>query len=385
MTGRPRKVVFITGTRADFGKMKTLIAAVDGMDEYECTVFATGMHTQELYGYTIGEVVKAGFSNVHAFINQTADEPMDLILAKTVEGLSHFVQQFSPDLIVIHGDRVEALAGATVGALRNILVAHIEGGELSGTVDELIRHAVSKLSHLHFVANDEAAGRLRQMGEKPESIFVIGSPDIDVMDSGDLPSIDKAKAYYDITFDRYAIAIFHPVTTELDEMPDQAREFVDALIEAEHNYVLIYPNNDVGVAFILNEYRRLKSNPKFKIFPSVRFEYFLSFLKNATYIVGNSSAGIREAPFYGRPTVNVGSRQKNRFTNPSIFDTAAEKASILEGIERAVAAKGIPRSKHFGRGDSLKHFLEALSSDKIWNYPRQKQFVDIPPRPTESQ
>src|SRR6266705_1787677 len=126
---------------------------------------------------------------------------MDLVLANTVQGLGHFVREFPQDLIVVHGDRVETLAGAIVGALRNILVAHIEGGEVSGTVDELIRHAVSKLSHLHFVANTEFAERLVQMGENEDSVFVIGSPEIDIMLSENLPGLEEVRKHYEIPLD----------------------------------------------------------------------------------------------------------------------------------------------------------------------------------------
>jgi len=379
--GKRRKILFVSGTRADYGKTKTLIAAVDAKDAYECIVFATGMHTLEQYGYTINELEKAGHSNLFAHINQTAGEPMELILANTVDGLSRFVEQRKPDLIVVHGDRVETLAGAIVGALRNILVAHIEGGEISGTVDELIRHSVSKLAHLHFVANDEAQARVCQMGERPDSVFVIGSPDMDVMVSDTLPGLDETKKYYGLLFDDYAIAVFHPVTTELETLPDQARNFVDALIESGRDYVVVYPNNDAGTSFIMNEYRRLRGNPRFRVFPSIRFEFFLTLLKNALYMVGNSSAGVREAPFYGRPSVNVGTRQQNRFSHVSIFNTAADKDAIVDGMERALAAGAFPAIEHFGRGDSMARFMEILESNKIWDVSRQKQFVDIPPTP----
>src|SRR5205085_11819583 len=139
------------------------------------------------------EIERCGFANLHAFENHTHETTMDLTLAKTIEGLSFYVKDCNPDMIVIHGDRVEALAGAIVGSLNNILVAHIEGGEVSGTIDELIRHAVSKLSHAHFVANDEARERLLQMGERDDSVFIIGSPDMDAMSSETLPSFEEVQ------------------------------------------------------------------------------------------------------------------------------------------------------------------------------------------------
>ena len=166
------------------------------------------MHLQKEYGYNLIEIERCNFKNVHAFENHTHETTMDLTLAKTIEGFSSYCKKINPDLIVIHGDRVETLAGAIVGSLNNILVAHIEGGELSGTVDELIRHSVTKLSHIHFVSNHEAAKRLTQMGEMKSSIFTIGSPDIDIMSSDDLPPLEIVKNYYQINFDQYAIVMF---------------------------------------------------------------------------------------------------------------------------------------------------------------------------------
>src|SRR6476660_8536687 len=204
-----RKILFLTGTRADFGKIKSLIQILENSEDFEVYVFVTGMHLLKEYGYTLVEIERCGFGNIHTFYNHTHESTMDLTLSKTIEGLSAYVKTVNPDMIVIHGDRVETLAGAIVGSLNNILVAHIEGGELSGTVDELIRHSVTKLSHIHFVSNDGAAKRLIQMGEMKSSVYTIGSPDVDIMFSGDLPDLQTAKAYYEIEFDNYAVAMFH--------------------------------------------------------------------------------------------------------------------------------------------------------------------------------
>ena len=148
-----KKILFLSGTRADFGKIKSLINIVENDADFQVFVFVTGMHLQQEYGYTVIEIERCNFSNVHKFENHTNETTMDLTLAKTIQGLSEYVKICKPDLIVIHGDRVEALAGAIVGSLNNILVAHIEGGEVSGTIDELIRHSTSKMSHIHFVSN----------------------------------------------------------------------------------------------------------------------------------------------------------------------------------------------------------------------------------------
>ncbi len=371
-----KNIVFLTGTRADFGKVKSLIHAVEDHEAYTPYVFVTGMHLMEAYGYTLLEVERCGFSHIHTFENHTHETTMDLTLSKTIEGFSSYIKTIQPDLIVIHGDRVEALAGAIVGSLNNILVAHIEGGELSGTIDELIRHSVSKLSHVHYTSNDEAKQRLIQMGELPESIFTIGSPDIDVMFSDNLPSLEVAKSYYEIDYDNYALVLYHPVTTEVHQIEEDAKQFVEALTQSEKNYVVIYPNNDLGSQMILKAYETLAANSRFRIFPSLRFEYFLTLLKNADCIIGNSSAGIREAPYYGVPSINIGSRQNNRAIQPSVVNCNSKTNDILKAIED-IKSVAFDEVQNFGTGDSTSKFMESLSLDALWNLNHQKQFKDI--------
>jgi UDP-N-acetylglucosamine 2-epimerase (hydrolysing) len=372
-----KKILFLTGTRADFGKIKSLISTLENNQEFEVFVFVTGMHLQKEYGYTLIEIERCNFKNIHAFQNHTDETTMDLTLAKTIEGFSSYCKKINPDLIVIHGDRVETLAGAIVGSLNNILVAHIEGGELSGTVDELIRHSVTKLSHIHFVSNDEAAKRLLQMGEIKSSIFTIGSPDIDIMFSDNLPTQESVKEYYQIHFDQYAIVMFHPVTTEDKQMKQYADDFVASLLAVEENFVVIYPNNDLGSRHIIEAFQKLKDNPKFRIFPSIRFEYFLVLLKNAKFIIGNSSAGIREAPYYGIPIINIGTRQQNRTLNADIINVDYQKENIIKALHSVINHKISPTANDFGKGNSAEFFLNSLLSSKIWEINHQKKFKNI--------
>jgi len=372
-----KKILFITATRADFGKLKPLMHAVNNSSRFEPLIFVTGMHTLSRYGLTQIEVQKAGFKNIYVFMNQIEGEPMELVLANTIIGLSRYVREYKPDLIVVHGDRVETLAGAIVGAIKNILVAHIEGGEKSGTIDELIRHSVSKLSHIHFVANEEAAERLKQLGENPENVYVIGSPDIDVMLSSGLPTLEVVKAYYEITFDKYGIAILHPVTTELESLNSQANEFVSALLDTRRNYVVIYPNNDEGCTEIFKAYERLKDNPCIRMLPSMRFEYFLTLLKHADFIIGNSSSGIREAPVYGIYTIDIGSRQKNRFSHKSILNIDCRKSAIIEAVEKIYTQPSLKPNTYFGDGKSTQRFISALENESLWLTPNQKEFLDV--------
>ena len=280
-------------------------------------------------------------------------------------------------MIVIHGDRVESLAGAIVGSVNNILVTHIEGGELSGTIDELIRHSTSKLSHLHFVSNRIAKERLIQMGEIADSIFVIGSPDIDIMFSKKLPNLKEVKSYYQIPFEKYALVMFHPVTTEMKNIEKHVKNFVSALLDDSHNYIIIFPNNDLGSSVILKGYERLKNNSRFKIFPSLRFEYFLTLLKNAQFIIGNSSAGVREAPYYSLPIINIGTRQKNRDIQADIINTNYSKKEISKSLKKIDKYRVIKTSNNFGKGNSAKLFLKLLLKKTVWKLNHQKQFQDL--------
>ena len=370
-----KKIVFLSGTRADFGKLKSLIEILRNNDMFEVHIFVTGMHMDKKYGYTVHEIEKCGYENIFKYINNDAGSSMDLMLSRTIEGFAKYIHLIEPDLIVVHGDRLEALAGATVGAFNNILVAHIEGGELSGTIDELIRHAVSKLSHTHFVANHEAKMRLQQMGEVSDNIYVIGSPDMDAMKSDSLPSLQEVLSYYEIPFEKYAVSMFHPVTTEFDKMDAYAESYTSALEESGCNYIVIYPNNDNGSDFILTKLKRLEKNSAFKVFPSVRFEAFLSMLENAEFIVGNSSAGIREAPVYGVPTVNVGTRQNGRTINRNIIHTGYAKEQIIVGINKALTST-VPKTSLFGSGSSSVFFSEIIAGIDFWNIPKQKVFAD---------
>ena len=381
-----RKILFLTGTRADFGKLKTLIKHVEESNGLEAAIFITGMHTLSRYGYTLDEVYKAlpehrlrdGTRSVYVYHNQVVGEPMERILATTVEGLSRYVSEFTPDLIVVHGDRIEALAGAIVGALRNILVAHIEGGEVSGTVDELIRHAVTKMSHIHFVANAEASRRLIQLGELPENIHIIGSPDIDLMMSPSLPDIAEVKRYYDIPFIDYGVIIFHPVTTDLKDTERSAKAIISAVLQSKREHVVIFPNNDEGCELIFNAWSELEGNHRVKLIPSMRVEYFLVLLRNARYLLGNSSAGIRECPVFGVPAINISTRQTGRATASCIMNVKGEVEQIMSAMN--ICWNNLERfapDLSFGAGNSAQLFVDALVDERLWDVSTQKLFKDF--------
>jgi UDP-N-acetylglucosamine 2-epimerase (hydrolysing) len=370
-----KKILFLTGTRADFGKLKSLMHALDGDPEFEVHIFITGMHVLPKYGNTGDEVEKCGFRDTYRFINQKSNYSMDTILANTIQGLSNFIELLKPDMLIIHGDRAEALAGAIVGAFNNILVGHIEGGEVSGTIDESIRHSISKLAHLHFVANPEAKERLMRMGEQEDHIFIIGSPDIDLMTSSKLPSLASVKVYYEIPFERYAIFIYHPVTTSLHSLVKRVREITAALVRSGRNYVAVYPNNDPGSDVIIEALENLRPNASFRVFPSLRFESFLVLLRHTDFMIGNSSAAVREAPFYGIPSINIGSRQNGRSRCATIINARETREDILAAIDKISSISPVV-STHFGNGNSAAKFLAILKTQQAWSVATQKQFVD---------
>ena len=371
-----KKIVFLTGTRADFGKLKSLISKVENSPLFECHVFVTGMHMLQRYGYTYDEVRKHNYKNIYTLMNQTLQMPMDLILANTISGFHNYVSEIKPDLVIVHGDRIEALASAIVSACNNILLAHIEGGEVSGTIDESIRHAITKFTQLHFVANDESRQRLLQMGEKASGIFIIGSPDIDIMKSDTLPSLDSVMKHYELPSREYALFTYHPVTTELDALPQNIETVLSALEASGLNYVGMYPNNDAGSDIIIEALQPFLNRRTWRILPSFGFEAYLTLLRNCQFIIGNSSAGIREAEVYGKPSINIGARQKNRSRSTEILNVPEDKKAILQAIQQTLEKGSVPPKECFGNGDSAKMFLEILEQQDVFKTPVQKEFQD---------
>lgn len=373
------KILFLTGTRADYGKMKPLMKILENNNDFEVFIFVCGMHLLKKFGSTYREVLNDEYHNVYIAKEIKMSQNQSENFGKTVICLSKYVKDIKPDMIIIHGDRMDALAGAVVGALNNVLVGHIEGGELSGTIDESIRHAISKFAHVHFVCNEEAKNRLIQLGEERKRIHVIGSPDIDVMmNYKKLPSLDDTFKRYDINFDDYSIFMYHPVTTEKDKLSKNIKNVVSALIRSKKNYVVVYPNNDLGSDIILEEYKRFNNNANFRIFPSLRFEYFLTLLKNSSFIIGNSSAGIRESCVYGIPSIDIGTRQNGRYSltkSGNIQHVNENCTEIKNAINRIDLYKA--KSSFFGNGDSAQKFVNVISSEKFWKTKLQKNFVDL--------
>lgn len=367
-----KKLLFVTGTRADFGKLEPLAYAAQQAG-FEISFFITGMHMMRRYGETRLEVKRFVGAEFFEFVNQREGDALDFILSKTILGFSDFVHEHRPDLVIIHGDRVEALAASIVCAMRYIRSAHIEGGEVSGTIDESIRHCNTKLCATHFVSSEDARQRVLALGEAPDRVYNIGSPELDTHARPSGVTIEEVKARYAIPFDDYGIVIFHPVTSEVDTIGAQARSLFGALEVSGKNFVVIAPNNDPGTEQIFAVLEKLPSE-RFRLIPSMRFNYFSELMKNASLMLGNSSAGVRESPFLGLPSLDVGSRQNNRaqastVTSLSAFDTD-DIRQWIDGkwMHRELASDG------FGHGTASSLFIEILERREFWQSNMQKSF-----------
>ena len=369
-----RHLLFLTGTRADFGKLEPLAAAARDAG-HRVTFFVTGMHMMDRYGLTRNEVRRMPGVAVEEYVNQAEGDPQDLILARTVTGFSAFVVKARPDLIVLHGDRIEALAGALVAATNYVRSAHVEGGEVSGTIDEVFRHCNTKLCTFHFVSSQAAARRVRALGEPRETIHVIGSPELDFHARPSGVTVEEVRDRYAIPFADYGIAVFHPVTSEQDSMGAQAAALFGALQDSGRNFVVIAPNNDPGSEAIFAVLAGLPVD-RFRVLPSMRFAHFSELMKNAACMVGNSSAGVREAPFLGLPSLDIGTRQTNRAEAPSVVaSVASDRAAVLGFLgeqwgQRSDAHDG------FGKGSAAGRFVEVLARPEFWALGLQKAFRD---------
>lgn len=367
-----KRLLFVTGTRADYGKLEPLALAAQNAGCH-ISFFITGMHMMKRYGETRLEVRKFLGADFFEYVNQREGDAQDLILSKTILGFSDFLNEHRPDLVVIHGDRIEAMGASIVCALNYIQSAHIEGGEVSGTIDESIRHCNTKLCATHFVSSEAAKQRVLSLGEQQNRVFNIGSPELDSHMNSSGISIEEVRLHYEIPFLDYGIVIFHPVTTELGDIGDQAGSLFTSLERSNRCYVVILPNNDPGSDKILSVIDKLPAD-RFRVIPSMRFYYFSELMKNASIMIGNSSAGVREAPFLGLPSIDIGSRQNNRAQSQSVMSCSAYDDLTIQDLIQKIWGKKGDQDTSFGNGLASTNFIKAISSPSFWRIPLQKEF-----------
>ena len=373
-----KRLVWVTSSRADWGKVYPLIEAATDAG-YKSSVFCTGMHFRTYAADThkrVREQCENGGWDYWPW-PVVGESFLDRISVAGM-GIKIMTSLMPPAMVIVHGDRAEAFGVAQACTLENIRVVHIEGGETSGSADEMMRHCITKLSHAHFVMNEECKQRVMQLGEIESSIFVIGSPDHDVMFSENLPTLFQCQERYGMLgWGSYGILAYHPVTTYGDPKQLQAVSMlIKATRDTNRRWLVIGPNDDPGREIVNAPIQLLKGRNS-KYLPSIRFEYFLTLLREAKCIVGNSSSGIREAPLYGTPTVNVGPRQMGRkslFACGSVMNVKDDSSSLINDAIDSMWERTFPPAT-FNEEDCSENFIRAVSSSEIWDLPLQKLFV----------
>jgi UDP-N-acetylglucosamine 2-epimerase (non-hydrolysing)/GDP/UDP-N,N'-diacetylbacillosamine 2-epimerase (hydrolysing) len=288
-----------------------------------------------------------------------------------IMGIAQALESIRPDVILILGDRGEMLATAIAGGYMNIPVAHIHGGEVSGTVDEVMRHAITKLSHIHFPATERGMERIIKLGENLENIYIVGAPRLDTILNAELLSQEDLSNKFSLDFNKPLLLVMqHPVTTEVDQAEEQMRETMESLVELKEQTVLIYPNADAGGRGMIKIIEEYKEHSFLRIFKSLPHIEYLSLMKNVSVMIGNSSSGIIEAPSFHLPVVNIGTRQNGRERADNIIDVGYNKEEIIQATKKALHdEKFKSRVKNctnpYGDGTAGPRIANILSEIKI--------------------
>ena len=368
-----RKILYITGTRADYGLMRSVLKEIKKHPELELEIVATGMHLMEEFGMTINEIKKDGFKihEIDAVYENDNKESMVNFIGKFIQLLTKKAREIKPDIILLLGDRGEMLAGAIVGAYLTIPVAHLHGGEITSTVDEFSRHAITKLAHIHFPATENSAERIIKMGEDPSNVFVVGAPGLDSILNENLIEPTKLSEKYNLDLSKpILLLVQHPVTTEVEDAPTQIRETLEAISELRYQTILIYPNADAGGRKMIEVIKGYEKYPFIKSFKSIPHKEYLSLMRIASVLAGNSSSGIIEAPSFGLPVVNIGSRQEGRQRAENVIDVDYDKVQIKAAIKKALYDEDFKRKagnckNPYGDGKASIRIADILSKIKM--------------------
>ena len=379
---RKRLITCMTGTRADYPRVKSVLQEICRRPNLELKLIVTGMHLVKEFGYTVREIEKDGFdiaARIPMYAGDDSPYGMAKAAARCADGIADAMKDIDPDIFLLTVDRVETLATAQSVALMNIPIAHIQGGEVTGTIDESIRHAVTKLSHIHFTATSNDAKRIMKMGENPRYIYSVGCPYIDIIKRTQYRS--KEALSLDYGFDaKKSLVLFtqHPVTTEYGQGVHQIMETIKALQNfPELQIVAPYSNADAGGREIIET---MKRHAQFHIFPNIKDTDYLSLMKNATFMIGNSSAGIREAPSFQLPVINIGNRQNGRLRAANIIDVHHDAKAISSAINKVLKDEDfINRLKsiknYYGDGNSAKRIVDVLEKVEITPQLIQKRII----------
>jgi len=372
-----KQILVLTGTRAEYGLLKSSMEAIQDHEQLSLSVVATGMHLSPKHGKTVNQIRDDGFSvdrEVMMQIEGDSGTAMAKSLGTGTIGLADAFSSLDPEFVLLLGDRDEALAGALAASHMNIPVAHIHGGDAmhGAVIDDSIRHAITKFAHIHFPASELSAERIRKMGEEEWRITISGAPGLDDILAGEYDNPDVVLEKYDIDPGRpLLLVVQHPVTTQVEQAGDQIMTTLDAVESFDTQTVLIYPNADAGGSRIIQEIESRSLGEDFYTFRSLPRREYLGLMAAADGMVGNSSSGIIEAPSFNLPVVDVGPRQEGRERTENTISVQYEEDEIRSAISNALrdglqekASSCSNPYNHGGAGTVISKRLAGVSIDE---------------------
>jgi len=372
LSNLPRVISVVTGSRADYNIYLPVLRRIDADPELKLHLIVTGTHLAPEFGRTIETIEADGFEvsdRVEMLISSDTPEAIAMSMGLGTIGFAQSYARSRPDILLVSADRFEMHA-ATIAALPFMIpVAHIEGGDLTqGAIDDALRHSMTKLSHLHFVSNEEAARRVMQLGEEPWRVVNAGAPSLDNIKSTKLLSADELESKYGLSLKPAPLLVtFHPVTLEYEQAQHQMGELLSALKSVDHPIMLTRPNADTGGRLIPQMIQDfVQTVPTACFVENLGTQDYLSMMSCAGAMVGNSSSGIIEAPSFKLPVVNIGTRQQGRVRAPNVIDVGYSHGEILEGIKMALQPafrKSISSIDNpYGTGDAAEKIVDRLKN-----------------------
>jgi len=369
-----KRIAVITGTRAEYGIFKPVLQAIKTNPRLKLSLIVVGMHLAAEFGYTVKEIENDHFkidSKIDVLHLKDTGVAMARSIGECIAKMADSLDRIKPDILLVLGDRSEMLAGAVAATYLGVSIAHIHGGDISGNVDEPVRHAITKLAHIHFPATKESAARIIKMGEEPWRVHVVGAPGLDSALSKELPEPKQMAEKYGLDTSKPIILVVqHSLVTEAEDAANQIRETLNAIVELGYQTIMIYPNADAGGRRIIEAIKEYEGYPFIKTFNSIPHEEYLSLMKLASLMVGNSSSGIIEAPSFGLPVVNVGTRQVGRQRSENIIDVGYNKEQIKKAINKALFDEKFKQKARnsqsiYGDGKAGKRIADILSETRI--------------------
>ena len=383
-----RKIGVFTGTRAEYGLLYWIIKALNESPDVELQLYVGGMHLSPEFGYTIAQIEKDGLPIAERMeFLLSSDTPVGIAksMGLAIINAAEVIARQEPDIIVLLGDRFESMAIAQAAMVSCTPLAHIHGGETTeGLIDEAVRHSLTKMSHLHFTATEDYKNRVVQLGEQPNRVFNFGAPGIDSIVK--LPLLERKELSAAIDFDvdgPYFMVTYHPVTLEANGAAQSLNNLLSVLDDyPEHKIVMTYPNADTHGRSLINILDTYKAeNPdRILLSQSLGQLRYLSLMKFADAVIGNSSSGLIEAPTFQVPTINIGNRQKGRISGETVVDCLESREAIKLAFELVLSDKfkyKIKQSENpYGKGDSSEKIVECLINHPLNNIV-VKQFFDL--------